>query len=358
MDAKEHSEDCTLTAENKVILKIKHSEKAFCIDDLNTIKYFANQLSGRWSCKNVISIPAQYINFNIDEVEMIIHFKKNEQLRYDYPIVRLPHLCYALNYFTEQIKPQHFLNYLLECIPAVKISDINSLQSFCKKNSLLQHSSLLIAFKDYLKHIQEEDMGMNQKILDNWKTAPDSLFFCNDYVAAHLFINNFKFRTDDARSHYISINQSRISLEMSKGVDLVHKLWNYIKQKALCETYPDIISTICALECRPAYECRTYNKTPTTIICEDMAKVLVSIALDVMEISNQDISTLFRNVFTLVRCQTFEKHTPKISHAYLMKVMKKMTESNSRTIDIGELFVSYYDITLISMERSRNLVEE
>ena len=153
---------------NQIIIQMKtnlgDSQKSFHIEQLKQLTYFENQLSGRWNNDNILEMKSDDLNCSIQELSEILHCKINDELSPQYPYERLPFLCSALDYLTEEISVNIYYKYLKSTIPCIKPQQLITLKKTCTNLNKISADVLIKAIDFYMtQEIEITSTSFNDK---------------------------------------------------------------------------------------------------------------------------------------------------------------------------------------------------
>eukprot|EP01084_Bolivina_argentea_P147067 257360_1 len=171
--------------------KLGNTKKSFLVNDLKKIKYFENQLS-RWNKSNDIKVESKELEFDVNEVEILIEIKKNAQIPFNYDPNRLEYFCRAIDYFAETVEGNIFETYLNFCVPAIQRKQLLCLKKLCSSYQTAGCITLCRVIDKFEKMYSDEGNEVNKQIVNGWQYVPSKLLVCNGFVAASIFIQNFK----------------------------------------------------------------------------------------------------------------------------------------------------------------------
>eukprot|EP01083_Nonionella_stella_P018306 51030_1 len=320
----------------KMHTKLGDSHDEFYIADLKRMKYFENQLSGRWNNRNAIHITSDELNFDVNELKALLYFKQRGAMPAKYPYQRLPFLCHALDYFTEEITDDTFVEYFAAHIPTIRPKELHAFKSSCQSQEC---KTLSNAINKYLHQITGIASKINAKIVNNWRDVSSELLICNEYIAASIFVSHFKLigRWMYQLSYFLEFAEHRDAKDLNL-------LWNYISHHRLYLHYPQIIGNLFSLEHQSDIK-----------ISKDTAQTMITITLDVidavyretkLEMKDYKMKSLIMNYYKIIKDQKFEQNTSECCYDFMMEVLKKLL---SLRMGNEDLFNKTFDIDVVNL---------
>eukprot|EP01084_Bolivina_argentea_P215505 365876_1 len=237
------------SVELRLDTKLGQFKREFAVKDLKRLKYFENQLSGRWNTAQFITISSQDICFADTDLAQLIYYKKENKIdARHYKRDRLMFLLSACDYFAETIDAESIYSYLCSSCPPITMKELTNYQL---KNEQLQN-----AVKKCMKHIEDHANKMKDLILKEWIKISMDIVTASPGLAAGLFVSQFegKYCWGNHGNGYT------VSLFQRNGSD-IQKLWKYIKQNKIYKQYPKIMHVICNVN----HDCGNYNSKPVKI---------------------------------------------------------------------------------------------
>eukprot|EP01084_Bolivina_argentea_P215507 365885_1 len=236
------------SVELRLDTKLGQFKREFAVKDLKRLKYFENQLSGRWNTAQFITISSQDICFADTDLAQLIYYKKENKIdARHYKRDRLMFLLSACDYFAETIDAESIYSYLCSSCPPITMKELTNYQ--------LKNEHLLNAVQKCMKHMEDRVHKMRILILKKWTKVSMDIVISSPGLAASLFVARFKtapitkttIKYDDLSQEYLIDTIGHTLSLLKRNVSDIHKLWKYIKQNKIYQQYPKIMHVICGI---------------------------------------------------------------------------------------------------------------
>eukprot|EP01084_Bolivina_argentea_P025461 47343_1 len=259
LDSDESDHDSDDKSDEKEKQNIDHEARKIQIDgclmifntsDLKSMKYFANYLSNRWKINDTINIPiSESKQFGVQELDMIICCKKNENTSIVYPFERLPFLMNALDYFTELISSELLYKYMMAYVPVIRLNDINKITKFVPNPMDKTWCELNTAVTKYKHTKQQMIQQMYNKFVEQWETLPINIIAKMKNVSYQILMNTLILHKLGENPSIMCAPWDRdciITLKFltKRSVDDFFALWNIIAKNRNYRYLLNILSTM------------------------------------------------------------------------------------------------------------------
>eukprot|EP01084_Bolivina_argentea_P215506 365877_1 len=231
------------SVELRLDTKLGQFKREFAVKDLKRLKYFENQLSGRWNTAQFITISSQDICFADTDLAQLIYYKKENKIdARHYKRDRLMFLLSACDYFAETIDAESIYSYLCSSCPPITMKELTNYQ--------LKNEHLLNAVQKCMKYMKDHANKMNNRILKQWKKIPMDIVISFPGLAVRLFVAQFKAEEVTKKIHHAlsaRIPAGHAVSLFKRNTSHIRILWQYIKQNKLYQHHPKIMHAICGI---------------------------------------------------------------------------------------------------------------